>query len=93
MAQNGSCVCGQDCAGLNLLFRVGSEAYVGDEVLLNLCWQGDQAKEQGQVELRGIGSMIYTRPIFIQTYGGDEKEDGDGLRGPCHFGCVFVSLF
>lgn len=27
------------------------EAYVGNKVLLNLCWQGDQAKEQGQVEL------------------------------------------
>jgi hypothetical protein len=26
-------------------------AYVGNKVLLNLCWQGDQAKEQGQVQL------------------------------------------
>jgi hypothetical protein len=26
-------------------------AYVGNKVLLNPCWQGDQAKEEGQVKL------------------------------------------
>jgi hypothetical protein len=36
---------------ISYLFSGADEAYVGNNILLNLCWQGDQAKEEGQVEL------------------------------------------
>jgi hypothetical protein len=36
---------------ISYLFSGADEAYVGNNILLNPCWQGDQAKEEGQVEL------------------------------------------
>jgi hypothetical protein len=43
------------------------EAYVGNKVLLNLCWQGDQAKEEGQVELQSIASVNCTNPCLLSN--------------------------
>ena len=58
-----------DCIVRNLPFSsfcLGvDEAYVGNKVLLNLCWQGDQAKEEGQVELRGIVVVLGSRTSLM----------------------------
>ena len=37
-------------------------------------------------------SLLHTTIVTV-TYGRDEKEYGDGLRGPCHFGylCLYIS--